>query len=216
MEPEEFQKIKDEYKGYKELKKEQQDLRHTLETKVDTYKNLKPIADKLEIVDDELFYIQNESDFYRSLADSVEFERLQCDTEKKLYFFYGIVMLDRTLSNENRFGDDFVIFVPRNTKFKPFVKYYVMLWDLVDSREHILVPLKEYEAFKERNYVYDIGEEINIPFNTLTEYNYIRHNGDYDNYEEAYDRLRVELFRSYVHSETEEAAVRRMAKKFKL
>jgi hypothetical protein len=218
MKTEEYQRIKDEYKNYKAMLQEQKELRETLETKVDTYANLRILADKLEMLDDELFYIQNETEFYRSLADRSDFERLQCGTDKKMYFFYGYCIKDKEERDENRWGDDYVIFLPRDTKFSPFKKYYVLLWDLVDSRGHILVPLKEYEQFKKKNYVFDIGEEVNIPYSNDKEYNEVRRDwtGAEDNYEAAYNKLRTDLFRSYVHSENESEAVQKLALKHKL
>ena len=208
---EEFQKIKDEYKRYKDLMAEEEHLRKELKTRVDTYANLSRLASRLEVVEDDLFGINNDEDIYVSLADSNLFERIKSDTDKNLYFFYGIVREDLTQNKNNRWGDDYVIFVPRNSKLSPFHKYYVSLWDLVDSRGSILVPLKEYEQFKKDNYVFDIGEEINIPYLDDKSYNIMRHSdfGGTDNYENAYNQLRYKLFKYYVHSETEQEAVKK-------
>ncbi len=224
MKIEEFQKIKDEYKRYKDLIAEQDYLREELKTRVDTYANLSRLASRLEVVGDDLFGISNDEDIYVSLADSFEFERIKCDTDKKIYFFYAFVRKDSTKKEDNYFGDNYIIFVPRNFKLSPFHKYYVMLWDLVDSRDSILVPLKEYEQFKKDNYVYDIGEEIDIrvhdeygeriklSFKDEESYNKMRHSYlDYpNNYEEEYRQLRYELFEYYVHSETEQEAVKKL------
>ena len=213
MKSEEFQKIKDEYKRYKDLMIEQDYLSKELETRVDTYANLSKLASRLEVVDEELFSIKNDEDIYISLADSNEFESIKCDADKNLYFFYAYVRKDHTQNYSNREGDNYVIFVPRNSKFSPFVKYYVMLWDLVDTRRgSILVPLKEYEQFKKDNYVFDIGEEINIPYLDDKSYNIMRHSdfGGTDNYEKAYNQLRYKLFEYYVHSETEQEAVKKL------
>ena len=224
MKSEEFQRIKDEYKRYKDLMEEEEHLREELETRVDTYANLCKLASRLEVVEDDLFGINKEEDIYVSLADSNIFERIKCDTDKKLYFFYGFVRKDPTQNKNNRWGDDYIIFVPRNTKFSPFVKYYVMLLDLVNSRESILVPLKEYEKFKKDNYVFDVGEEldikvhdnfgekIKIKFEDEESYNKIRQSYlDYpNNYEDAYSQLRYKLFEYYVHSETEQEAVKKL------
>ncbi len=212
MKSEEFQRIKDEYKRYKDLMAEEEYLRGELETRVDTYANLSKLASRLEVVEDDLFGINNDEDIYVSLADSNIFERIKCDNDKKLYFFYGIVREDQTLNDDNRWGDNYVIFVPRDSKFSLFYKYYVMLWDLVDSRGSILVPLKKYEQFKKDNYVFDIGEEIDIPYSDGESYNIMRHSNcsGNDNYEEAYRQLRYKLFEYYVHSETEQEAVKKL------
>ncbi len=212
MKIEEFQKIKDEYKRYKDLIAEQDYLREELKTRVDTYANLSRLASRLEVVGDDLFGISNDEDIYVSLADSFEFERIKCDTDKKIYFFYAFVRKDSTKKEDNYFGDNYIIFVPRNFKLSPFHKYYVMLWDLVDSRDSILVPLKEYEQFKKDNYVFDIGEDINIPYLDDESYNLMRHS-DFDgtdNYGKAYSQLRYKLFEYYVHSETEQEAVKKL------
>ena len=224
MKSEEFQRIKDEYKRYKDLMAEEEYLRGELETRVDTYANLSKLASRLEVVEDDLFGINNDEDIYVSLADSNTFERIKCDNDKKLYFFWSFVRKDLTQNKSNRWGDEYIIFVPRNTKFSPFVKYYVMLWDLVDSRGSILVPLKKYEQFKKDNYVFDVGEEIDIKvhdnfgekikikFEDEESYNKIRHSYlDYpNNYEDAYSQLRYKLFEYYVHSETEQEAVKKL------
>jgi hypothetical protein len=212
MKSEEFQKIKDEYKRYKDLMAEEELLREELKTRVDTYANLSRLAFRLEVVEDDLFGINNDEDIYVSLADSNLFERIKSDTDKNLYFFYGIVREDLTQNKNNRWGDDYVIFVPRNSELSLFHKYYVMLWDLVDSRGSILVPLKEYEQFKKDNYVFDIGEDINIPYLDDESYNLMRHS-DFDgtdNYGKAYSQLRYKLFEYYVHSETEQEAVKKL------
>ena len=224
MKPEEFQKIKDEYNRYKDLMAEENYLREELKTRVDTYANLCRLASRLDVVEDDLFGINNDEDIYVSLANSCEFERIKCDADKNLYFFYGIVRKDSTKKESNHCGNNYVTFVPRNSKFSPFIKYYVMLWDLVDSRETILVPFKEYEQFKKDNYVFDIGEEIDIkvydennerikiPFTDEESYNMMRQSyHDYpNNYEEAYSQLRYKLFEHYVHSETEQEAVKKL------
>ena len=215
MKIEEFQKIKESYQEYKDLLVEQDYLRNELETRVDTYNNLCKLAQRLEEVEFDLFSIHNEEDIYVSLADSNEFERIQCDTEKKLYFFYGFIKKDPYQSDSNRWGDDYIIFVPRYTRFSTFDRYYVMLWDLVDARGTTIIPLKKYEQFKKDNYVYEINEEIDIPYLDASSYNRMRHScfGGTDNYEEAYNQLRVELFKNYVHCQTEEEAVTKLAKK---
>jgi hypothetical protein len=70
MKSEEFQKIKDEYKRYKDLMAEEENLREELKTRVDTYANLSRLASRLEVVEDDLFGINNDEDIYVSLADS--------------------------------------------------------------------------------------------------------------------------------------------------
>ena len=226
MKIEEFQQIKEEYKRYKDLIAEENYLREELETRVDTYANLSKLASRLEFLEDELFGISNDEDIYVSLADSNTFERIKCDADKNLYFFYAYVKKDPTKKESNCWGDNYIIFVPRNSKFSPFIKYYVLLWDLVDSRGSILVPLKEYEQFKKDNYVFDIGEEIDIKVYNEDEkiikmlaieggdeesYNKMRHSFDNpNNYEKAYSQLRYKLFEYYVHSETEQEAVKKL------
>ena len=212
MKIEEFQTIKDEYKRYKDLIAEQDYLREELKTRVDTYANLCKLASRLEVIGDELFGISTDEEIYVSLADSNTFEKIKCDADKNLYFFYAYVKKDPTEKESNRWGNDNIIFVPRNSKFSPFIKYYVMLWDLVDSRGYILVPLKEYEQFKKDNYVFDIGEEIDIPYIDGESYNLMRHSdfGGTDNYEKAYNQLRYKLFEYYVNSETEQEAVKKL------
>lgn len=217
MKIEEFQKIKNEYKKIKDLIQEQSDLIKALGTRINAYDNFSKLSNRLEIINDELFFINNETDIYETLADHTEFERLQCDTDKKLYFFYGYCIKDKNEKSFNQWGEDYVIFVPRNTKFKSFENYYVMLWDLVDSREYILVPLDEYKHFKKDNYVFDINKEINKPFLGNKEYNSVRHNCDNDdNYDEAYKKLRIDLYRNYIHSETEVEAVKKLVKKYNI
>ena len=212
MKIEEFQTIKDEYKRYKDLIAEQDYLREELKTRVDTYANLCKLASRLEVIGDELFGISTDEEIYVSLADSNTFEKIKCDADKNLYFFYAYVKKDPTEKESNRWGNDNIIFVPRNSKFSPFIEYYVMLWDLVDSRGYILVPLKEYEQFKKDNYVFDIGEEIDIPYIDGESYNLMRHSdfGGTDNYEKAYNQLRYKLFEYYVNSETEQEAVKKL------
>ena len=46
---EEVQKIKDEYKRYKDLMAEEENLREELKTRVDTYANLSRLASRLEL-----------------------------------------------------------------------------------------------------------------------------------------------------------------------
>ena len=67
MTDDEFKKIKDEYKRIKDLLQEQKELRKTLETRKDYYKNLQKLAWRLEALDDELFFIDNEKGIYMFL-----------------------------------------------------------------------------------------------------------------------------------------------------
>ena len=70
MKSEEFQKIKDEYNRYKDLMAEENYLREELKIRVDTYANLCRLASRLDVVEDDLFGINNDEDIYVSLADS--------------------------------------------------------------------------------------------------------------------------------------------------
>ena len=49
---------------------EEENLREELKTRVDTYANLSRLASRLEVVEDDLFGINNDEDIYVSLADS--------------------------------------------------------------------------------------------------------------------------------------------------
>lgn len=219
MTNEELQRIKDQYKEYKAISEEINHLRDELETRVDTYSNLCELEYRLEELEEEYFGLDTDEGIYRLFESSTEFDKLQCGTDKKLYFFHGIVKKDDTQNDEYRVGDDHVIYVPRYSNFSPFVKYYVILLDLVHGYSHVLIPLEEYKEFRKDNYVFDLGKETDISYGDDYSYNIIRHRCDENesgSYYEEYARLRIELFKNYVHSETEEEAVKKLVRDNKL
>ena len=215
MTDDEFKKIKDEYKRIKDLLQEQKELRKTLETRKDYYKNLQKLAWRLEALDDELFFIDNEKDIYEHLSDFTDsvYGEFLCGNEKRLYFFYGFVKEDK-VHGEKWHDEKYLAYVPRDTKFNMFNKYYAMYWRL-SGRESVIVPVNKMKDFEKNNYVIDIGEDIDIPYANEYEYNAIRQcNGIEDsegsNIQAAYERYRLELFKNFAHSDTEEEAINKL------
>ena len=215
MTDEEFKKIKDEYKRVKDLLQEQKELREELETRKDYFRNLQELAWRLEAIDDELFGIYDENDIYQHLSDSTDFVygEYLCGKDKKLYFFYGFVKEDKA-HGEKWHNEKYLAYVPRDTKFNLFNKYYAMYWGL-SGRESVIVPINKMKEFEKNNYVIDIGEDINIPYANSYEYNAIRQcNGIEDsrgsNIQSAYDKYRLELFKYFAQSDTEEEAIKKL------
>ena len=159
MTSDQIRKIKEEYARINALLYEEETLRKMLKTKTDTYENIRKLANRLEVVEDALFMIHDEDDIYIwTSKDSSLFEEFQCDAEKKLYFFYGYVY-------ESEIGENWngkrLVFVPRDTKFSPSIRYYAMYFDLVAERGYELISLEDIKKFESNNYVIDIGEDIN-------------------------------------------------------
>ena len=214
----EFKEIKDEYKRVKDLLQEQKELREELETRKDYFHNLQKIAWRLEAVDDELFGIEDESDIYRHLGDSTDsvYGHYLCGKEKRVYFFYGYVKEDKTYGEKWQ-NDKFLAFVPRDTNFNTcniINRYYAMYWGL-SGRESIIVPIDQMREFEQSNYIIDIGEDINIPYSNEYEYNKIRQSNGIEDTEgsnilSAYDKYRLELFKYFAHSDTEEEAINKL------
>ena len=213
MKDEEFKKIKEEYQRYKDLLKEQKELYETLQTKKDLYANLQEIAWRLESIDDDLFEINDEEDIYRCLSDSGSFERIECGTDKKLYFFYGLVYEDE--EKGEYWNGDYLVFVPRYGRLKPYIDYYAMYWDLVNSRNYELIPINKMKEFEKENYIIDVGE-IDNPYDSDDEYNEIRQ-ADYpsNKFQDGYDEYRIELFKTFVHSNSEKEATEKFVENYK-
>ena len=85
-----------------------------------------------------------------------------------------------------------------------------MYFDLVAERGYELISLEDIKKFESNNYVIDIGEDINKPYENAFDYHILRQYSENDNIQESFEKYRKELFRFLVHSETEEEAIKKL------
>ena len=168
-----------------------------------------------EVINEMVKYqVKSDDDIPRALENI--FADIKSDTDKKIYYLKGFAKLDelKRLENYDVSFDEYLIYMPRDTKFDPFKMYYAIYQNIIDPQDIEFVCFQDRFDFEKINYIID--DEIDIPYQSEEEYNELRHNhqlshSDIDSIENAYREYRIEFFKYLIKANSEEEAVKELS-----